>query len=132
MPALLSAVGLLLTLALLPIVTDATLAGPLLVRVGIALVAATLVGLPLGSVFPNVVSQVGATDPSLVTWVWAVNGTASVVGAILATGLALAVGFTGLGMAAVICYGLAALSTADLKRFRLRGDAIAELPTLAP
>src|SRR5207249_2711538 len=83
-------------------------------------------GLPLGSVFPNVVSQVGATDPSLVTWVWAVNGTASVVGAILATGLALAVGFTGLGTAAVICYGLAALSTADLKRFRLRGDAIAE------
>src|SRR5207302_1184622 len=72
LPALLSAVGLLLTLALLPIVTDATLAGPLLVRVGIALVAATLVGLPLGSVFPNVVSQVGATDPSLVTWVWAV------------------------------------------------------------
>ena len=132
LPALLSAVGLLLTLALLPIVTDATLAGPLLVRVGIALVAATLVGLPLGSVFPNVVSQVGATDPSLVTWVWAVNGTASVVGAILATGLALAVGFTGLGTAAVICYGLAALSTADLKRFRLRGDAIAELPTLAP
>ena len=132
LPALLSAVGLLLTLALLPMATDATLAGPLLVRVGIALVAATLVGLPLGSVFPNVVSQVGATDPSLVTWVWAVNGTASVVGAILATGLALAVGFTGLGTAAVICYGLAALSTADLKRFRLRGDAIAELPTLAP
>ena len=132
LPALLSAVGLLLTLALLPMVTDVTLAGPLLVRVGIALVAATLVGLPLGSVFPNVVSQVGATDPSLVTWVWAVNGTASVVGAILATGLALAVGFTGLGTAAVICYGLAALSTADLKRFRLRGDAIAELPTLAP
>ena len=132
LPALLSAVGLLLTLALLPMATDATLAGPLLVRVAVALVAATLVGLPLGSVFPNVVSQVGATDPSLVTWVWAVNGTASVVGAILATGLALAVGFTGLGTAAVICYGLAALSTADLKRFRLRGDAIAELPTLAP
>ena len=132
LPALLSAVGLLLTLALLPMATEATLAGPLLVRVAVALVAATLVGLPLGSVFPNVVSQVGATDPSLVTWVWAVNGTASVVGAILATGLALAVGFTGLGTAAVICYGLAALSTADLKRFRLRGDAIAELPTLAP
>src|SRR5439155_1273113 len=63
LPALLSAVGLLLTLALLPMATDATLAGPLLVRVAVALVAATLVGLPLGSVFPNVVSQVGATDP---------------------------------------------------------------------
>jgi len=132
LPALLSALGLLLTLALLPVVTGATLSASLLARVAIALVAATLVGLPLGSVFPNVVSQVGAKDPSLVTWVWAVNGTASVVGAILATGLALAVGFTGLGAAAVLCYGLAALSTADLKRIRLRRSAIAELPTLAP
>jgi hypothetical protein len=57
-----------------------------------------------------------------------VNGTASVVGAILATGLALAVGFTGLGTAAVICYGLAALSTADLSRFRVRRGAVANLP----
>jgi hypothetical protein len=61
-----------------------------------------------------------------VNWVWAVNGTASVVGAVLATGLALAVGFTGLGVAAVICYGLAALSTADLRRFRVRRDALTD------
>jgi hypothetical protein len=57
-----------------------------------------------------------------------VNGTASVVGAILAAGLALAVGFTALGAAAVICYGLAALSTADLRRLRVRGDVRAEIP----
>src|SRR5207237_9753678 len=119
LPALLSAVGLLLTLALLPMATDATLAGPLLVRVGIALVAVTLVGLPLGSVFPNVVSQVGATDPSLVTWAWAANGTASCVGAILATGLALAVGFTGLGTAAVTFQQLAPPCIAGLHRIRL-------------
>ncbi|MEK6224685.1 MAG: hypothetical protein AABM40_00160 [Chloroflexota bacterium] len=127
LPALLSAVGLLLTLALLPVVTDATLAAPLMVRVAVALGAATLVGLPLGSVFPKVVSDVGAKDARLVTWVWAVNGTASVVGAVLATAIALAVGFTGLGAAAVVCYGLAALSTADLMRFRIRGDARADL-----
>jgi hypothetical protein len=127
LPALLSAVGLLLTLALLPVLTDATLAAPLAVRVAVALGAATLVGFPLGSVFPKVVSEVGAKDATLVTWVWAVNGTASVVGAVLATALALAVGFTGLGAAAVICYGLAALSTADLGRFRVRRDALADL-----
>jgi hypothetical protein len=127
LPALLSAVGLLLTLALLPVLTDATLAAPLAVRVAIALGAAALVGLPLGAVFPNVVSEVGAKDARLVSWVWAVNGTASVVGAVLATAFALAVGFTGLGAAAVVCYGLAALSTADFKRFRVRGDARADL-----
>ena len=126
LPALLSAVGLLLTLALLPVLTDATLAAPLAVRVAVALGAATLVGLPLGAVFPNVVSAVGTKDPRLVSWVWAVNGTASVVGAVLATAVALAVGFTGLGAAAVICYGLAALSTADITRFRVRRDALAD------
>ena len=128
LPAILSAIGLLLTLALLPMVTDATLAAPLAIRVAVALGAAGLVGLPLGSVFPNVVSEVGAKDVRLVNWVWAVNGTASVVGAILAAALALAVGFTGLGVAAVICYGLAALSTADFRRFRVRDDALAEVP----
>jgi len=127
-PALLSAAGLLLTLALLPIVTDATLAAPLAIRVAVALSAAAIVGLPLGSVFPNVVSEVGAKDARLVSWVWAINGTASVVGAVLAAGLALAVGFTGLGAAAVLCYGLAALSTVDRRRVRLRRDAVAEFP----
>jgi hypothetical protein len=117
LPALLSAFGLLLTLALLPMVTDATLAAPLAIRIAVAVVAATLIGLPLGSVFPSVVSEVGAKDAKLVTWVWAVNGTASVVGAILAAALALAIGFTGLGVAAVICYGLAAPSSADVSAF---------------
>lgn len=128
LPALLSALGLLLTLALLPMLTDATLAAPLAIRTAVALVAAALVGLPLGSVFPNVVSQVGARDARLVNWVWAVNGTASVVGAVLASALALAVGFTGLGAAAVVCYGLAALSTADPGRFRVRSETLAEAP----
>jgi len=30
-------------------------------------------------------------------------------------------------VAAVICYGLAALSTADLSRFRVRREAVADL-----
>jgi len=128
LPALLSALGLLLPLALLPVVTDATLAAPLAIRVAVGLGVAALVGLPLGSVFPNVVSEVGAKDPRLVGWVWAVNGTASVVGAVLAAAVALAIGFTGLGTAAVVCYGLAALSTGDLRRLRVRGDVRAELP----
>ncbi|TMC72689.1 MAG: hypothetical protein E6J13_04930 [Chloroflexi bacterium] len=132
LPALLSALGLLVTLALLPLVTDATLAAPLAVRVAVALIAAVLVGLPLGSVFPNVVAEVGGIDTKLVSWVWAVNGTASVVGAVVATAVALGIGFSGLGAAAVLCYGLAALSTADLRRFRFRRAVLAKLPTLAP
>src|SRR3989442_1829245 len=46
LPAILSAIRLLLTLALLPMVTDATLAAPLAIRVAVALGAAGLAGPP--------------------------------------------------------------------------------------
>jgi len=48
-----------------------------------------------------------------VSWVWAANGTASVAGAILATVIALAAGFTTLGLVASICYIAAALTPPD-------------------
>jgi hypothetical protein len=80
----------------------------------------------------ELVAEVGRIDARLVSWVWAINGTASVVGAVVATAVALAIGFTGLGAAAVVCYGLAALSTADLRRFRLRREVLAKFPTLTP
>jgi len=46
----------------------------------------------------------------LVSWIWAINGTASVLGAIVGSGVALAAGFTALGVVAVGCYILASLA----------------------
>ena len=105
-----SAVVLTLVLVALPIATDATLAAPLPVRVVIAVLAAAAVGVPLGTVFPKLITAVSARGVTLVSWVWAVNGTASVLGAIAGTGIALIAGFTALGIAAVGCYVLAALA----------------------
>ena len=102
-----SAVVLLLILGGLPLVTSATLAAPLEVRVVIAALAALIVGIPLGTIFPRLVAIVG--QPALVSWVWAVNGTASVVGATVGTIAALVGGFTLLGLVAVVCYGIAAV-----------------------
>ncbi len=113
--AITSAVVLLVVLTGLPLVTDATLAAPLALRVAIALGAAAIVGLPLGAVFPKIVAGVGAKDPRLVSWVWAVNGTASVVGAILGSAVALAAGFTALALAAVVCYASAAILAPDAR-----------------
>ena len=101
-----SAVLLLLILGGLPLVTSATLAAPLEVRVVIAALAALIVGIPLGTIFPRLVAIVG--QPALVSWVWAVNGTASVVGATVGTIVALVGGFTALGLVAVVCYATAA------------------------
>jgi hypothetical protein len=58
-------------------------------------------------VFPRLISDV--RHSALVSWVWAANGTASVIGAAVGTMVALAAGFTGLGLLAVACYAIAAL-----------------------
>jgi len=105
--ATLGAVALLVVLAALPLVTGLTLAAPLEIRVAVAALAALIAGIPLGTIFPRVVALVG--HPALVSWVWAVNGSASVVGATVGTIVALVGGFTLLGLVAVGCYAIAAV-----------------------
>jgi hypothetical protein len=102
-----SAFVLLLVLGGLPLVTGATLAAPLEIRVALAALAALAVGIPLGTIFPRLVALVG--NPALVSWVWAVNGAASVIGATVGTIVALVGGFTLLGVVAVVCYATAAV-----------------------
>lgn len=98
--------ALLLTAVLLALagVSDRTLAWPIAGRVLVSVVAAASAGFPLGAVFPQVIRRAGAQQPALVAWVWAVNAAASVLGAIIAAGLAMAVGFTIVAAYAVACY----------------------------
>jgi hypothetical protein len=77
------------------------------------------VGLPLGTVFPRLIARVGGIDPTLVSWVWAVNGSASVVGATVGTVVALVAGFTWLGASAAACYVVAAIAVTP-SRFKER------------
>jgi hypothetical protein len=51
---------------------------------------------------------VGAEAETLIPWAWAVNGCASVVGAVLATLLAIQFGFIFVVVIALAFYGLAA------------------------
>ncbi|HTH71672.1 MAG TPA: hypothetical protein VL493_10375 [Candidatus Saccharimonadales bacterium] len=105
-----SAIVLTVVLFGLPIVTGISLAAPLGLRVLIAIVAAAVVGVPLGTVFPKLIGTVSGHGGVLVSWIWAINGTASVLGAIVGSGVALAAGFTTLGVVAVGCYILASLA----------------------
>jgi hypothetical protein len=105
--ALGSAAAFAAVLLLLPVAADATLAAPLAVRVFVALLFALAVGLPLGTAFPRVLNSAGAHDRNLLAWAWGVNGVASVIGSILAAGLALETGFTGLAWLAIVCYVVA-------------------------
>lgn len=106
--AVASAVILVTAVVLIESVTTATLSWSLLARAATACVISLAIGIPLGSVFPTVIAAAGAHDEGLVSWAWAVNGAASVIGAILVVVAALLMGFTAVGFLAAGCYVIAA------------------------
>jgi SAM-dependent methyltransferase len=80
------------------------------VRIGIALALIAPLALCMGVPFPSGITWLSADRQSLVPWAWAVNGCASVVGAVLATLLAIHLGFTVVVMLAVALYVVALLA----------------------
>ncbi len=69
----------------------------------------------MGMPFPLGLSLLARTAPGLVPWAWAINGCASVVSAVLATVLAMQIGFSGVVLAAVMLYLVAAAVTPPLR-----------------
>jgi len=63
----------------------------------------------MGMPFPSALKSLGYAKSPLLPWAWAVNGFASVIGAVLGTCLAISLGFTALILAALTCYILAAI-----------------------
>ena len=61
----------------------------------------------MGMPFPRGVAALAKRAPALVPWAWGINACASVVAAVLATVLALHVGFDALVALAVAAYALA-------------------------
>jgi hypothetical protein len=64
----------------------------------------------MGMPFPLALTRVSARAPHLVPWAWGINGCASVLSAILATLLAVNVGFTCVVLIAITLYLVAAAS----------------------
>ena len=94
-----------------PSMIDAALGLPLVLRLGVAVASLAPLGIAMGVPFPNGIRLLGERAPNLVPWAWAVNGSASVLSAILATLLALSFGFTwvmvGAGAAYLVASGAA-------------------------
>ena len=63
----------------------------------------------MGMPFPLGLAEVSARAPGLVPWAWGINGCASVISAVLATVLAMSIGFTAVVGLAVSLYVIAAL-----------------------
>lgn len=97
--------------ALLPAIFDRTLGTPLPLRIGLSVLVLAPLGLCMGMPFPagiqwigKQISHGGSGNIPLVPWVWAVNGTASVVAAVLAALLALTFGHGLVFLVGACCY----------------------------
>jgi hypothetical protein len=74
------------------------------VRIGLSVLLIAPLAFAMGMPFPLGLSGVAERAPALVPWAWALNGFASVVGAVLATLLAIHWGFTAVVLGAVALY----------------------------
>ena len=102
------AVSAALCLSLLPWLFQHSMGLPDAVRILISAALIAPLAFFMGMPFPLGLARVAATDARLIPWAWAINGCASVSGAVLATLLAIHVGFTAVVVAALVLYGIAA------------------------
>ena len=77
-------------------------------RVGVSIALLAPLGIPMGMLFPRGIAWVAARSERLIPWVWAINGCASVVSAILAVVLAMHFGFNVVLFLALLLYATAA------------------------
>lgn len=105
-------VVLALLLALYPTMTglvgQTLLPLPLPARVLVVVVVIAPVGVLMGIPFARGIRSLAVTE-GVVAWAWAANGSASVVGAVLAALLALSLGFTPVLLLGATLYGAAAI-----------------------
>ena len=97
-----------LCLSLLPWLFRNAVALPDSLRIVISAALIAPLAFFMGMPFPMGLARVEAGDARLVPWAWATNGCASVTGAVLATLLAIHVGFTAVVVAALVLYAVAA------------------------
>jgi len=102
------AVSAALCLALLPWLFQHAMVLPDAARILISAALIAPLAFFMGMPFPLGLAKVEAVDARLVPWAWGINGCASVTGAVLATLLAIHVGFTAVVVAALVLYGVAA------------------------
>jgi hypothetical protein len=100
-------VATLVYAAVLPRLLPLVAALPEAVRIALALALILPLGFAMGMPFPLAVRAVAALERALVPWAWGVNACASVVSAVLATLLAIHIGFTRVLLIAAVLYGLA-------------------------
>jgi hypothetical protein len=102
------AVLAMVDLAIVVWLRSALFALPWAWRAVLAVALIAPLALAMGMPFPLGLRRLARAAPRQVPWAWAINGCASVAGAVLAALLAMHVGFTGVMALAIAAYGAAA------------------------
>ena len=105
-------------LAALPHLTSVLLGAAPHVKIAAAVALVAPIATCMGMPFPRALARLRRLDPALVPWAWGVNGCASVIGAVLATGLAVHLGQTFVITCAALLYAAAALALTRMGRER--------------
>jgi hypothetical protein len=85
-----------------------------LVKIVISLALIAPLALCMGVPFPTAVMRLASSAQEAIPWAWAINGCASVVGVVLATLLAIHLGFTMVILMAILLYGLSCVFLSKL------------------
>ena len=101
---------------LLSRVLVATQAWTLLPRILSSIVLLAPLGFVMGQAYPLGLKWVNAQSPEVIPWMWAVNGSTSVVGSVLSVIVAIHAGFRIALLAGLLAYGLAWGSTWLMRR----------------
>jgi MFS family permease len=115
----------------LPRITDALIGWPLAARVVVTFVVLAPLGVCLGMFMPlgiGVVARLSMFPREYVAWAWAVNGFASVVGAVLTTILAMTFGFNAVLVLALVVYAVALAVLRSLAAPRSSAELVSEEP----
>jgi len=104
----------LLYLAILPGLFQALIHLPDAVKIIISVALIAPLAMCMGVPYPTGMALLANLSEQAIPWAWAINGFASVVGAVLATLLAIHLGFAAVILLASMLYGMAALA---LRRF---------------
>jgi spermidine synthase len=107
LPALGIGVVSLLYLGLLPGVFGSLIHLPDAARIGVAVALIAPLAICMGVPFPAGMMRMAQVAAEQIPWLWAINGFASVVGAVLAMLLAIHFGFAVVILLAVVLYGVA-------------------------
>lgn len=97
----------LLYLAMLPGLFQALIHLPDVAKIIIAVLLIAPLAMCMGVPFPTGMMRLADTNEQAIPWAWAINGFASVVGAVLATLLAIHLGFAAVVLLAVLIYAAA-------------------------